>query len=54
MNQKEQKQLAIAYSAIRGDISWPEAARKMGVTRVHDRICALLRKEYQEKVKYDV
>lgn len=51
MNQKEKRQLAIAYQAIRGQISWLEAGRKLGATRVHTRICTLLRMEHKEKVK---
>lgn len=48
MNQKDKRHLAIAHRAIRGEISWLKAGRLMKVTRVHARICALLRREYLE------
>ena len=54
MNEKEKRHLAIAYEAIKGQISWDIAGRRMKVTRVHTRICALLRKEYQDKIKHEV
>ena len=53
MNNKDKKHLVIAKKAIRGEISWPEAGRKMKVTRIHTRICALLRAEYLEAVNKD-
>lgn len=51
LTQQETRHLAIAYQAIRGQISWPKAAKKLKVTRVHARICSLLRKEYLDSIK---